>query len=193
MATKSLSVLGDAGAGKKTLVGNLIYKCGLELPRVEELEGEGIRQYAEIVLFYQRKGYKQSFHSPSGSFVVQTSSAAPDVVLWVVDATDAGNYTTSAQKLATLLSNGTLRPREKLLILVNKMDLVGWSQNAFEDVVRGFGAVDIKEEHAFVPVSALRDENVLSSPQEHGWVNSASTSGSEAGKVSGQPLLYQLE
>ncbi|UNI13447.1 hypothetical protein JDV02_000193 [Purpureocillium takamizusanense] len=146
MATKSLSVLGDAGAGKKTLVGNLIYKCGLELPRVEELEGEGIRQYAEIVLFYQRKGYKQSFHSPSGSFVVQTSSAAPDVVLWVVDATDAGNYTTSAQKLATLLSNGTLRPREKLLILVNKMDLVGWSQNAFEDVVRGFGAVDIKEE-----------------------------------------------
>lgn len=103
---------------------------------MEELEREGIRQYAEIVLFYQRKGYNQSFHAPSGSFVVQSTwahaskfygltepaaSAVPDVVLWVVDATDAGNYSTSARKLAILLSSGALHPREKLVIVVNKM------------------------------------------------------------------------
>ncbi|KAI1034495.1 hypothetical protein LB504_004351 [Fusarium proliferatum] len=70
MGTKSLSVLGNDGAGKKALIGSLIYKCGLELPQLKQLESEGISQYEKIVPFFEKNGRAQSFYAPSGTFTV---------------------------------------------------------------------------------------------------------------------------
>ncbi|EXK77498.1 hypothetical protein FOQG_17795 [Fusarium oxysporum f. sp. raphani 54005] len=127
MVTKSLGVLGNNGAGKKTLIGSLIYKadanrlwCGLELPQLEELERKEIQKYAEIVPFYEERGRAQSFYAPSGLFTVEKSQA-PDVAFWVVDASDSANWELSVQNMTTSLSSGALQPRDKLIILVNKM------------------------------------------------------------------------
>ncbi|KFA60078.1 hypothetical protein S40285_09259 [Stachybotrys chlorohalonatus IBT 40285] len=194
MAAKTVSVLGDDGAGKKTLIGSLIYKCGLQLPQIEELEREGIRDFAKITTFYEKKGYDRGFYGPSGPFVVQEShSQVSDVVFWILDASDAASWASSAQKLSMSLSSGTLRPKEKLLVLVNKMDLVGWSQHVFEDLLRIFDAVDLKQDHIFVPISGLRGENILSPPDGHPWVNNVSISlSTSAAHISERPLMNQL-
>ncbi|KEY73943.1 hypothetical protein S7711_09997 [Stachybotrys chartarum IBT 7711] len=194
MAAKTVSVLGDDGAGKKTLIGSLIYKCGLQLPQIEELEREGIRDFAKITTFYEKKGYDRGFYGPSGFFVVQESHGqVSDVVFWILDASDAASWASSAQKLSMSLSSGTLQPKEKLLVLVNKMDLVGWSQHVFEDLLRIFDAVDLKQDHIFVPISSLRGENILSPPDEHSWVNNVSISlSTSAAHISDRPLMNQL-
>ncbi|KAF5986479.1 hypothetical protein FCOIX_1538 [Fusarium coicis] len=119
-ASKSLRVLGNNGAGKKTLIGSLIYKCGLELPQLEELERKEIQDCAEIVPFYEERGRAQSFYTPSELFIVEKNQA-PDVAFWVVDASDSTNWELSVQNMTNSLSSGALQPRDKLIILVNKM------------------------------------------------------------------------
>ncbi|RYP88554.1 hypothetical protein DL769_000250 [Monosporascus sp. CRB-8-3] len=87
MITKSVQILGDDGAGKRTLIGRLIYGCGgLELPQLEKLERGGIREYTQMANFYENEHMKQLFYTPSSQFVVDKSKT-PDVLLWVVDAT----------------------------------------------------------------------------------------------------------
>jgi hypothetical protein len=46
-------------------------QCGLQLPQIEELEREGIRDFAKITTFYEKKSYDRGFYGPSGRFVVQ--------------------------------------------------------------------------------------------------------------------------
>ncbi|KAJ9413488.1 hypothetical protein FOXG_21456 [Fusarium oxysporum f. sp. lycopersici 4287] len=121
MATEiSLNILGCDGAGKKTLVGSLIYKCGLGLLRLKELERESINQFQQIVPFYEKKGYAQTFYAPPGLVTVQKSQT-PDYVIWVVDGPDLSTWNSSAEKLRSLLLNGDIQPRKKLIIAVNKM------------------------------------------------------------------------
>ncbi|KAH7212024.1 hypothetical protein DER44DRAFT_821945 [Fusarium oxysporum] len=122
MTLRSLSVLGDAGAGKKTLVGCLIYM-------LEELERKGI-QYGDIMTFFEKRGQPLCFHAPSGLFEVEKSQT-PDVAIWVVDGSDLLTWAASATKLAALLSSGELLPRERLVIAINKMDSVSWSEKIF--------------------------------------------------------------
>lgn len=98
------------------------HQCGLEQSRLGELEQQGIRNYTDLVPYYQSKGYVQSFYAPSGLFTVQnTANQLPDVAFWVVDAADSTSWASSAEKLAASLSAKEIQPREKLLILVNKM------------------------------------------------------------------------
>ncbi|CVL01497.1 uncharacterized protein FPRN_11525 [Fusarium proliferatum] len=94
----SLTVIGNGNAGKKTLIGSLIYKCGLGLPQLGELEGEGIKSFNEIVPFYEKKGYVQSFYAPSGLVTVQKLQE-PDYTIWVVDGSDSSSWNSSAEKL----------------------------------------------------------------------------------------------
>lgn len=49
------------------------------------------------------------------------ANSNPEVVVWVVDATSADSGERSSQELASSLSNASLQPKEKLLILINKM------------------------------------------------------------------------
>lgn len=70
-----------------------------------------------------------------------------------------------------------------LLVCVNKMDLVGYSQNVFEKIVadyRDFAAkLDIKDFH-FIPISALDGDNVVNRSEKTPWYQ-------------GGTLLYTLE
>ncbi|KAF5644875.1 uncharacterized protein FTJAE_2629 [Fusarium tjaetaba] len=174
MSCRSLSLLGDPGSGKKTLVGCLIYMCGLELSQLEELERKGIH-YGDIMPFYEGRGQPLCFHAPSGLFRVEKSQT-PDVAIWVVDGSDPLTWATSAQKLAATLSNGELQPRERLVIVINKMnrDSVSWSEKTFNDAVHVFKVLDLNEGTFIVPVSAFKGQNVLPDSKEPSWATGRS-------------------
>ncbi|CZS74217.1 unnamed protein product [Fusarium graminearum] len=174
MRVKSLSVFGNDGAGKKALIGSFIYKCGLELPQLKQLESEGIGRYEEIVPFFEKNGRPQSFYSPSGTFIIQKSQT-PDVAFWVVDASDSSSWGSSAERLSAALSGGMLNPLEKLIIVVSKMDSVNWSEQTFKDVVGAFSAVNMNNNAYIIPVSAIREGgNILPTPEAPSWVQKIS-------------------
>jgi bifunctional enzyme CysN/CysC len=56
----------------------------------------------------------------------------------------------------------------RLVVAVNKMDLVGFSEEAFDAVVRDFPALDVAGV-TFIPVSALRGDNVVERSSRTPW------------------------
>ncbi|KXX73338.1 hypothetical protein MMYC01_210440 [Madurella mycetomatis] len=144
MSTKSLAVFGHGRAGKKSIVGSLIYRCGLDLQKLGQLEIGTNRKISEIVPFFDQKGIAKAFYAPSAQFVVE-DTATPDVAFWVVDASspDQGAQLGPAS-LARHLAEGSVNPKEKLIILVNK-------------IVR------------IVPIAALQGGNLIESPDGVSW------------------------
>ena len=70
-----------------------------------------------------------------------------------------------------------------LVVCVNKMDLVGWSQDRFEEIREQFRSFAMKlEVHdlVFIPMSALLGDNVVGQSCNMDWYN-------------GPPLLHHLE
>ncbi|XXH02008.1 hypothetical protein Hte_008373 [Hypoxylon texense] len=138
MATKCIQVRGDDGVGKRTLIGRLIFSCGeVGLPQMEQLERNGIREYAQIASFYENQPKMRVFYTPSSQFVFDESKK-PDTLIWITDATASDGGQASSQKLAALIQAQT---PESLVILVNKMDLVNWSSSTFGEIARNFSAV----------------------------------------------------
>ncbi|EXK79802.1 hypothetical protein FOQG_15639 [Fusarium oxysporum f. sp. raphani 54005] len=70
-------------------------------------------------------------------------SQTPDVAIWVVDGSDLLTWAASATKLAALLSSGELLPRERLVIAINKMGSVSWSEKRFKDAVHVFSVLNL--------------------------------------------------
>jgi translation elongation factor EF-1alpha len=98
--------------------------------------------------------------------VVDDSTSAPDIALWVVDVSSPDRGAASSADLASLISSGALKPKEKLLILLNKMDLVDWSEQAFVEAAAWFK--DIKPDSTvtdIIPASALTGDNFLEPPK----------------------------
>lgn len=95
---------------------------------------------ADIVSFYEKEGLTQSFYAPSASYTVEgwsltpgphsrtftkdfdchLETLTPDTAIWVVDATDSDHGKASSNGLSSLLATGPLRPKEKLLVVINK-------------------------------------------------------------------------
>jgi sulfate adenylyltransferase large subunit len=71
-----------------------------------------------------------------------------------------------------------------LVVAVNKMDLVGYSQERFEELVGEFagfaGKLTQRPEIAYIPISALEGDNVVERSENMGWFE-------------GPPLLELLE
>src|SRR5688500_10943863 len=64
-----------------------------------------------------------------------------------------------------------------LVLCVNKMDLVGWSQERFEEIREDFGRFAIKldvHDLAFVPVSALHGDNIVHRSANMPWYEGTS-------------------
>ncbi|CAJ2499929.1 Uu.00g027820.m01.CDS01 [Anthostomella pinea] len=190
MASKSINVHGENGAGKKTLIGSLIFRCGLEMQMLEQLKRNGIHQYADVVPYFEREGIPPSFYAKSAKFLVERENQTPDVVFWLVDATDPGAAKTSSQRLASMLAAATMNPKEKLLILVNKMDLTKWSEDAFQQVARQFRALSLPKDKAFIiPVSSTEGTNMLSSPQDVPWMQTPPAGRSDESEDLDQTLM----
>ncbi|MGZ6643113.1 MAG: sulfate adenylyltransferase subunit 1 [Solirubrobacteraceae bacterium] len=66
-----------------------------------------------------------------------------------------------------------------IVVAVNKMDLVGYAEDAFDAVVRDFPALGTRDV-TFIPLSALKGDNVVDRSGAMGW-------------YAGPPLLEHLE
>ncbi|MGU3540692.1 sulfate adenylyltransferase subunit CysN [Methylobacterium sp. A54F] len=107
-----------------------------------------------------------------------TGASTADVAVILVDARQG--LTRQTRRHALLVSMLGIR---RVALAVNKMDLVGWSQDKFDGIVAGFNAFTASfgfAEVRAIPLSAKNGDNVV-------------LPGAAAGWYTGEPLLRYLE
>lgn len=113
----------------------------MDLEQLQRLESSKKTQYADIVSFFDENDIAKSFYAPSGIIAVERTSLpdpstrltlpslivvfqespTPNIACWVVDATEADRGRASSAELASLISADMLKPKDKFLIIINKM------------------------------------------------------------------------
>lgn len=78
------------------------------------------RKIESIVPFYEEHGLPKAFYVQSSEMVVE-DTPTPNVAFWVVDASSPDGGESSKAELESLISTGSLRPTEKLIVVLNKM------------------------------------------------------------------------
>ncbi|MGF0316052.1 adenylyl-sulfate kinase [Nocardia fluminea] len=201
-----LATAGSVDDGKSTLIGRLLYDSKSlfddQLAAIERLSTERGGAAADLALVTDglRAEREQGITidvayryvtTPRRKFVIAdtpghvqytrnmvTGASTADLALILVDArTGVSEQTRRHAFLATLLGV------PHLVVCVNKMDLVDWSQERFEEIRTEFAAFAAKltvGDLSFVPVSALLGDNVVDGSQHMDW-------------YPGPPLLRHLE
>jgi len=204
LATSDLLRLATAGSvddGKSTLIGRLLHDAKAILAdQFDDLRGrdgeldlsrltDGLRAEREQgitidVAYRYFATSRRSFILADTPGHVQytrnmvTGASTADLAIVLVDArSGVVEQTRRHAFIASLLGI------PHLVVAVNKMDLVGYSEEAFDAVVRDFCAFRSQlavRDTAFVPLSALRGDNVVERSAEMPWYG-------------GLPLLEHLE
>ncbi len=176
---------GSVDDGKSTLIGRLLYDSkALLADQVADAEldlarlTDGLRAEREQGITID-VAYRH-FSTPRRRFIIAdtpghaqytrnmvTGASTADVAVVLVDARE-GLLTQSRRHAAIA---GLLRiPR--IVLAVNKMDLVGWDQDAFRRICAEFRAWGGRlgvEEIACIPLSALRGDNVVDRSADMDW------------------------
>jgi bifunctional enzyme CysN/CysC len=189
-----LATAGDAQDGKSTLIGRLLREAnplpgdqgeGLDLARVTDgLRAERERGGAVDVAWRHLATPRRRFiiaDTPGAERYTRnmaTGASTADLALILVDA-QRGVLTQTRRHgfIAALLGV------PHVVVAVNKMDLAGWSQEAFEAVreeYNDFAARLAIRDLSYVPVSALHGDNVARPGTSMPWYR-------------GVPLLTHLE
>ncbi|MEV0767065.1 adenylyl-sulfate kinase [Nocardia salmonicida] len=201
-----LATAGSVDDGKSTLIGRLLYDSKSlfddQLAAIERVSTERGGASADLALVTDglRAEREQGITidvayryvtTPRRKFVIAdtpghvqytrnmvTGASTADLALILVDArTGVSEQTRRHAFLATLLGV------PHLVVCVNKMDLVDWSQERFEEIRTEFAAFAAKltvGDLSFVPVSALLGDNVVDGSENMDW-------------YPGPPLLRHLE
>lgn len=201
-----LATAGSVDDGKSTLIGRLLYDSKSlfddQLAAIERVSTERGGAAADLALVTDglRAEREQGITidvayryvtTPRRKFVIAdtpghvqytrnmvTGASTADLALILVDArTGVSEQTRRHAFLATLLGV------PHLVVCVNKMDLVDWSQERFEEIRTEFAAFAAKltvGDLSFVPVSALLGDNVVDGSEHMDW-------------YPGPPLLRHLE
>src|SRR3954447_1587995 len=196
---------GSVDDGKSTLIGRLLYDSkAIFEDQYEAIEKTSIQRGEETNLALLTDGLRAEreqgitidvahryFATPKRKFIIAdtpghlqytrnmvTGASTADLALVLVDARK-GVLEQSRRHafLASLLGIG------HLVVCVNKMDLVGWSQERFDEIREDFRRFAMKLDVAdltFVPVSALHGDNVVHRSTSMPWYE-------------GTSLLHQLE
>ncbi|TQM33658.1 adenylyl-sulfate kinase [Nocardia bhagyanarayanae] len=201
-----LATAGSVDDGKSTLIGRLLYDSKTiftdQLAAVERTSRERGDEYPDLALLTDglRAEREQGitidvahryFATPRRKFIIAdtpghiqytrnmvTGASTADVALILVDARKGVVEQTRRHAfLASLLGI------PHLVLCVNKMDLVGWSQDRFTEIREEFAGFATKLEVAdlsFIPVSALQGDNIVHRGASMPWYE-------------GTPLLHHLE
>ncbi|TCJ96899.1 adenylyl-sulfate kinase [Nocardia alba] len=201
-----LATAGSVDDGKSTLIGRLLYDSKTlfddQLATIERVSTERGGTGADLALVTDglRAEREQGITidvayryvtTPRRKFVIAdtpghvqytrnmvTGASTADLALILVDArTGVSEQTRRHAFLATLLGV------PHLVVCVNKMDLVDWSQERFEEIRAEFAAFAAKltvGDLSFVPMSALLGDNVVDGSEHLDW-------------YPGPPLLRHLE
>ncbi len=197
---------GSVDDGKSTLIGRLLYDTKSlfddQLAAVEAVSAARGDEYTNLALLTDglRAEREQGitidvayryFATPRRKFIIAdtpghiqytrnmvTGSSTADLALILVDARKA--LVEQSRRHAFLCS---LLRVPHLVLCVNKMDLVGWSQSVFEEIADEFASFAAKLEApdlTAIPVSALHGDNIVSRSANMPWYE-------------GQSLLHHLE
>jgi len=197
---------GSVDDGKSTLIGRLLYDSKSifedQLESVERVSRERGEDYTNLALLTDglRAEREQGitidvayryFATPQRKFIIAdtpghvqytrnmvTGASTADVALILVD---ARNGVLEQSRRHAFLSS--LLGIRHLVVCVNKMDLVDWSQARFEEIrneFRDFATRLEVHDLTFVPMSALIGDNVVNASENMPWYH-------------GQPLLELLE
>jgi bifunctional enzyme CysN/CysC len=197
-----VATAGSVDDGKSTLIGRLLFdsKQILQdtLEQVEEASGaeldlslvtDGLRAEREQGITID-VAYRH-FATPRRTFILAdtpghvrytrnmvTGASTADLALVLVDARNG-----VLQQSRRHLFIASLLRIPHVIVCVNKMDLVGYDESVFEEIcaeVSGFASRLDLTDLSFIPISALRGDNVVEPSQHMLWFG-------------GPPLLYQLE
>jgi sulfate adenylyltransferase subunit 1 len=205
LATSDLLRLATAGSvddGKSTLIGRLLHDAKAILAdQLDDLRGrdgeldlarltDGLRAEREQgitidVAYRYFATARRTFILADTPGHVQytrnmvTGASTADLAIVLVDArSGVVEQTRRHAFIASLLGI------PHLVVAVNKMDLVDWSEDVFDAVVRDFCAfreqLPSVRDIAYVPISALRGDNVVEQSEQMPWYG-------------GLPLLEHLE
>ena len=192
-----LVTAGSVDDGKSTLIGRLLYEShGIyedQLASIVDATARKAGAGAELDLSFVTDGLKAEreqgitidvayryFSTPKRKFIIAdtpgheqytrnmatgASTAGLAVIL-----IDARNGVTVQSKRHAFIA--TLLGIPHLLVAVNKMDAVGWSADVFEAIRREFADFAAKlaaHDLTFIPVSALRGDNVVQRSENMPW------------------------
>lgn len=196
-----LATAGSVDDGKSTLIGRLLHDSKAILAdQYADLNGrdgeldlsrltDGLRAEREQGITID-VAYRY-FATPARDFILAdtpghvqytrnmvTGASTADVAIVLVDARHGVVEQTKRHAfIASLLGI------PHLVVAVNKMDLVGYSEERFDEIVRDFCAYATKltsRDVAYIPISALVGDNVVDPSERMPW-------------YAGQPLLKHLE
>ncbi|MFN8168388.1 MAG: sulfate adenylyltransferase subunit CysN [Candidatus Nanopelagicales bacterium] len=197
---------GSVDDGKSTLIGRLLFDSKSlfddQLSAVEDVSRDRGHDYTDLALLTDglRAEREQGitidvayryFATPQRKFIIAdtpghiqytrnmvTGASTADVALILLDARKG--ITEQSRRHSYL---ATLLGVPHLVVCVNKMDLVDWSQERFEQVRDEYAAFASglrAGEITFIPISALSGDNVVTRSQAMGWYD-------------GPTLLHHLE
>jgi bifunctional enzyme CysN/CysC len=191
---------GSVDDGKSTLIGRLLYDSKAifqdQLEAVERTSRDRGDEYTNLALLTDglRAEREQGitidvayryFATPKRKFIIAdtpghiqytrnmvTGASTADVALILIDARKG--VLEQSRRHAFISS---LLGIPHLVLCVNKMDLVDWSEERFEEIKAEFRSFAMKldvRDLAFVPVSALLGDNVVTRSANMGWYEGAS-------------------
>jgi bifunctional enzyme CysN/CysC len=197
---------GSVDDGKSTLIGRLLYDSKAifedQLESVERTSRERGDEYTNLALLTDglRAEREQGitidvayryFATPKRKFIIAdtpghiqytrnmvTGASTADLAIILVD---ARNGLVEQSRRHTFLT--TLLRVPHLVLCVNKMDLVGFSEDVFEEIRAEFTAFATKlniPDLTFIPVSALNGDNIVTRSENTPWYD-------------GPSLLHHLE
>ncbi|HEX2626977.1 MAG TPA: GTP-binding protein [Candidatus Limnocylindrales bacterium] len=197
---------GSVDDGKSTLIGRLLYDSKTlfidQLASVERVSKERGHDFTDLALLTDglRAEREQGitidvayrfFATPKRRFIIAdtpghiqytrnmvTGASTADVALLLLDARKG--ITEQSRRHAFL---ATLLGVPHLVLCVNKMDLVDWSESVFEDIREEFTEFASRlrvRDMTFIPVSALHGDNVVTRSTNMPWYD-------------GLPVLRHLE
>jgi bifunctional enzyme CysN/CysC len=200
------STAGSVDDGKSTLIGRLLYDSkGIFEDQLAAIERTSRRRgYSQVDLALLTDGLRAEREQGITIDVAYRYFATPKRKFIIADTPGHVQYTrnmvtgASTADLAIILVDarkGVLEQSRRhafiaallgiphLLVAVNKMDLVGYEERVFEDIVADFsGWAEKLDVHdiQFIPISALHGDNVVQRSLSTPWYQ-------------GPSLLYQLE
>ena len=197
---------GSVDDGKSTLIGRLLFDSKSlfsdQLESVERVSRERGDEYTDLSLLTDglRAEREQGitidvayryFATPRRKFIIAdtpghiqytrnmvTGASTADVALVLVDARKG--MTEQSRRHAFI---ATLLGVPHMVVCVNKMDLVDWSEEIFENIRREFTEFAARlrlRDLTFIPLSALSGDNVVTRSEKMQWFD-------------GSPLLSHLE
>lgn len=196
-----ISTAGSVDDGKSTLIGRILYDThSLKKDQLEAIERSSREKgfdYLDFSLATDGLMAERAqgitidvahiyFSTPSRSYIIAdtpghveytrnmiTGASTSDVSLILID---ARNGVAEQTKRHYFISH--LLRIKKLIVVVNKMDLVNYSATRFQGIVHDFNQLrsltkDSEQEITFIPVSALFGENIVTPSENMPWYEGA--------------------